>query len=164
MGRSITHRSRNSTWSTMTKDEIHLKRINDYLEDYFPHYRLVWNADQFEHRFGTYVQHEPIYSSITEIRKVPKYGWANPNCYVLETRAMANIPEIKDHNGWDIAFIFVDQEGNALFPDLESVQFMMNELIPHDKKRTYKDEKAAEKAEIESFDKEVEEIEERLGE
>jgi hypothetical protein len=148
----------------MTKDEVHLKRLNDYLEDYFPHFRIVWNADQFEHRFGTFIKHEPIYSRVTEIRKVPKYNWLTPHCYILETKAVAMIPEIKDHNGWDIAFPFIDMNGDAAFPDMESVQFMMNELVNHNKKRTLKDEKAAEEAEQKSFDNEVKEIEERLSE
>jgi hypothetical protein len=146
----------------MTKDEKHLEYLNKYLSDYFPHFRMVWNADQFEYRYGTFETHYPVYCSITETREVPKYNWIDPHTYILETRAIANIPEIKNHNGWDIAFPWLDQNGNSVFPDMESLQFMMNELVVS--KRSLPNEKAAEEAEQKSFDKEVEEIEERLGE
>lgn len=148
----------------MTKDEQHLKQVNNWIKDHFPLFRLSWNPDQKEHRFGTFVTHYPIYSEVTEIRECLKYPWVGweGQAYILETRAVNTADEIKDHNGWEICFPFVNQSGDGYWPDLELVQHILKDCIPHDKKQrttcdeSWQDDKKA-------FHKEVERIEGDLG-
>lgn len=147
----------------MDKDREHLDRINAYLKDYFPHFRLEWSEDQLEKRLGTFTQYYPIYSVVTEVREVKKYPMLGIPCYILETKAQFEGSEIKNHNGWELAFPFIDVNNEPAFPDMDSVAFMMNELIPHDKKQRTTAANA-EKSDEKKFDQEVEEIEERLSE
>lgn len=148
----------------MTKDQQHLDQVNAWIKDHFPLFRLAWCADQFEHRLGTFITYYPIYSEVTEVRKVLKYPWVGWECqaYILETRAINTEPDIKDHNGWEICFPFVNKDGSGVWPDLESVQFLLKVCIPHDKKQRTTPSKA-ESDDRRSFDREVEKIEGELG-
>lgn len=137
------------------------KEVNKWLADYFPHYRLVWGPEQKEFRHGTFVKNFPIYSQVTETREVVKYSWLIP-CYVLETRAiMLDDSEVKNHNGWDVCLPFIGINQKAVMPDLESVQFMMKEMVSHDGKMETTEPIARQK-DAEKFDKDVEKIEQSL--
>ena len=146
--------------STVDKSTIY--EINKWLKSYYPDYRVVWGPDQLEKRLGTFVKHHPIYAEITEVREVPKYGFIIP-CWVLEVRAAYEGTEVKNHNFWDVCFPFINVLGERQDPDLETVQFMMKELITHDKKRR-QNQDDVDKKEEKRFDQEVERIEEALSE
>lgn len=136
-----------------------LNEINKWLQDYFPHYRLVYGPDQFEHRLGTFVKKYPIFAEVTEVREGPKYEFLIP-CYILETKAQYEGNEIMNHNGWEICFPFIDVNGNAAEPTFEAVRFMMKELLTE---KVVTTPKTAEELDRKRFDKEVEKIEETLS-
>jgi hypothetical protein len=148
----------------MQKDETHLKQVNSWIADHYPLFRLSWAPDQTEHRLGTFVTHHPIYSQVTEVRLCPKYPWVGfeGQAYILETRAINTEPEIKDHNGWEICFPFVNTDGDGVFPPLEFVQHILKNCIPHDKKQT-RSAKEVWNEDRKAFYKETEKIEGELG-
>lgn len=136
-----------------------MDEINKWLQDYFPHYRLVYGPDQFEKRLGTFIKHYPIYAEVTEVREVPKYDFVIP-CYILESKALYEGNEIMNHNGWEICFPFIDVNGNAAEPTFEAVRFMMKELLTEKRVTT---PKTAEELDRKNFNKEVARIEESLN-
>lgn len=155
--------------NTVSKYEI--QRCNNWLKEkygediYGQHWRLVWSKDQREVRHGTFTNFDNsgnFLSTVTEDREVDKYPWL-PACWILETKSIYEGNEIKNHNGYDILYPFVDKNNHRVDPDLEAIQWMFEVCLFHVRKTVTTPEKAAQ-AEEDRFDRDVEEIERGLSE
>src|SRR5687767_8756388 len=71
-------------------------------------YRVVLSYDQLEKRFGTFVQHDPIYYTWTGVKEGPKYVWRDR--YILEAYQKEQLApgEIKNWNNYEGFYVFHD--------------------------------------------------------
>jgi hypothetical protein len=97
-------------------------------------WRIVWSDDQYEQRYGEYVDYSEsgLYlRTVTESRKVLKYPWINHR-YVLERLSivpMVHNTELHTKVSYEPIYTFEADNGEALPVKWEPAKFIIDTLL-----------------------------------
>ena len=108
-----------------------MKQLNSFLKGRYgksldgrPRFRLVWSADQHERRLGTFNDfHGEIFiRQVREVRKVKKYHWLNPPCWVLEYLEEGECLALDIKSGYEPLFAFQENDGSNIRPEQQFLE------------------------------------------
>ena len=118
-----------------------VESINNQLIDLFgvdtltglPIWRIVWSADQYEKRLGTYDDYSPaglFIRTVTEVREVRKYSQWIIDKYVLERLVVVpeeNQPELPMSKlSYEPIYVFQTSSGMYLPPRVDAAKFVID--------------------------------------
>lgn len=146
-----------------------IKRINEWLDQEYGHdllgrpaYRIIWSTGEMEKRKGIFRDfYGPIFlREYFGVKELPKYQfhpqWKDR--WVLEKMDYTRNPELVLANDvaghYEPLYVFYDQKGEYLRPNMKAVQFFMRNLLMRKPWKTDKEKwndlNAQEKAEYDA--------------
>ena len=120
----------------------------------FPLYRLVWSADQYEWRKGTFNEFSGtlFLRSVTATKLVPKYPfcqdrWILEKWFPPELTACEELPNVRGENSYEPLFVFQDKNCNPLPLSLRVVEILVG--FDRDRDRPKSSQTASDDRELE---------------
>lgn len=117
-----------------TVQEINIRLERDYgkVDDLRPYWRVVYSDDQFEKQLRTHTK-DGFELINPEVQEVPKYRQWIQHKYILEKLTPVPIEyqnELPLSNGlsYEPLYVFEDNNGNALPPKWEAIQFIIKAI------------------------------------